>query len=409
MVMRTLDELAAQRPAAVGRKLAALVVVVVVFFTGLWCLTNLVENVNANEIVVVQARQSGKLTFYTTPGMICQCFGKLTAYERRRNYVTDQTVQFNDGGHGTMEKVSVQWEMPLDASHLTELHTKFGSSDAIEASLVAPTVRKVVYMTGPLMSSKESYAEKRSYLVSFVEDQIAHGVYKTVQQEVRQEDPLTKAEKTVLVVSIVQVNGVPARQETSSLERFGIATSNFAFDKLVYDEKVQAQIAQQQQITMDVQTAMANSRKAEQDKLTTESRGAANAAAAKWEQEVLKAKAVTAAQQEQAVAEIRVKAAEAYRQEQTLRGEADATYRRKVLEADGALAAKLSTYEKVNALWAQAFQNHVGQLVPGVVMGGNGGGPNAVNSAQSVMDMVAVKMATDLGLSMRPVPAHEKQ
>jgi hypothetical protein len=331
---------------------------------------NLLENVDANEIVVVQARGSGKLSFHTSPGLICQCFGKLTSYDRRRNYVTDQAVQFSEGGHGVMEKVSVQWEMPLDPANLTELHTQFGASDVIEQSLVAPIVRKVVYLTGSLMTSRESYAERRSYLISFVEDQIAHGVYKTVTREVRQEDPLTKAEKLVKVVDIVQKDGQPDRQEVSSLQRFGIRTSNFAFDKLAYDEKVQAQS------------------------------GAANAAAAQWEQEVLKAKAVTQAEQGLAVQKLAVQTADLYKQEQTLKGEADAAYRRKVLEADGALAAKLATYEKVNETWATAFQNYAGQLVPNVVMGQQGG--TGLSSAQSFMDLLTAKTALDLGLSAKP-------
>lgn len=380
-----------------------------IIIIALFAVFNMFENVSANEIVVVQSRWSGNLTWYTKPGMICQCLGKLTSYDKRRNYITDQTVRFNDGGHGTMKEMSVQWEMPLDKEHLTALHTNFGSPDAIEKSLIAPSVVKAVYMTGPLMSSKESYAEKRNYLISYVEDQIAHGVYKTVQRETRQEDPITKVDKTVIAVEIVQKNGVPDRQETSSLERFGINTSNFAFKSLDYDETVEKQIQQQQAIAMDVQTAIANARKAEQDKLTIEQRGAADAAKAKWEQEVTKARAVTQAQQQLAVQQLAVQTAEAYKQEQTLRGEADSTYRRKVLEADGALAAKLATYEKVNAMWAAAFQNHQGQLVPGVVMGSSGASASGLSAAQTFMDILTVKTAQDLALQVKPMPAHQQQ
>lgn len=396
------------------------VVALIVFFIVIGAASSAVENVGANEIAVIQSRWSGTLYFYTQPGVVCQCFGKLTVYPKRWTYTDEQTVRFNDGGHGTMKGLSVQVEMPLDATHLKALHTNFGSQEAIDKSLITPSVVKSVYMTGPLMSSKESYAEKRNYLISYVEDQIAHGVYKTTQQEVRQEDPLTKAEKTVVVVNIVQANGVPARQEASSLERFGVLTSNFSFKTLEYDATVEAQIQGQQKIAMDVQTAIANARKAEQDALTIEQRGKADAAQAKWEQEVQKAKAVTQAEQEKAVAltiaekdrgvaELKVKTADLYKQEQTLRGEADATYRRKVLEADGALSAKLATYEKVNGMWSEAFKQHTGQLVPGVIMGSGGGTGNALNSTQNIMDIIAVKMANDLGLDMKPSPAHVKK
>ena len=71
-----------------------------------------------------------------------------------------------------------------------------------------------------------------------------------------------------------------------------------------YDVEVENQIKVQQQAYMQVQTAIANSKKAEQDAITTELQGKAAAAKAKWEQEVIKAQAITQAQQEKEVAEL---------------------------------------------------------------------------------------------------------
>ena len=88
---------------------------------------------------------------------------------------------------------------------------------------------------------------------------------------------------------------------------------------------------------------------------------------AKYEKEVDKERAVVDAQREKEVAVIAAAklvevasqsrleaeqkklAAAEYKQEQTLRGEGDAAYKRLVMKADGALQQKLDAYIRVNA------------------------------------------------------------
>lgn len=379
-----------------GSGVALIVVFLLVISAG-----RLMEGVSASEIVVVQAPFSGKLNIYTKPGTICQCFGTVTSYPKRSTSEFEIPVRFNDGGHGTMQG-SVQWEMPLSDASVIALHTQFGGPEAIQKQLVEKVISKSVYMTGPLMSSKESYAEKRNYLINYVEDQIAHGVYKTVQREVKVADPLTGQEKSAVVVDIVQVNNVPVRQEESALERYGIATSNFAIKGLPYDEQVEKQIQEQQKITMQVQTAIAESRQAEQRTITVEQQGKASAAEAKWAQEVLKAKAVTEAQQQLEVQTLRAQTAEQYRVEQLKKADADSTYRRQLMQADGALAQKLEAIKAINASWADAFANSKNPVVPQFVMGGSGGSSNGASSTQTLMDLLTAKTAKDLAVDLTP-------
>jgi hypothetical protein len=356
---------------------------------------NIIENVSADEIVAIQYPNGG-ISFFTKPGPAMQWFGRVSTYPKRATFETEQQAQFNDGGHGVMKGVSIQWEMPLDYGRLYELHTKFGSEEAIEGRLIAPAVRKAVFMTGPLMSSKESYAEKRNYLISYVEDQIEHGVYRTVQREVRMVDELTKQEKAAIVVQIQMEGGRPLRQEESQLERFGINTSNFSFSALEYDEAVTKQIQQQQTITMDVQTSIANARKAEQDKITTEQRGAADAAKAKWDQEVIKAKNVTEAQQKFEVQQLAAKEAEEYRKTQLLRAEGDSGYRRKMMEADNALQPRLDAWVTVNQNYANAISQYKGNLTPSVVMGGSDG--KGGGGVTDLFNLMIAQSAQQLGI-----------
>ena len=131
---------------------------------------------------------------------------------------------------------------------------------------------------------------------------------------------------------------------------------------------------------------------------TVEQQGRAQAAEAKWQQEVIKAKQVTEAESRLAVQILANQEAEQYRQATLKRAEADAGYRRQVMAADGALEQKLHAYVQVNAKYAEAIQNYKGNWVPGVMTGGGG----SVNGATTLIDLLSVKAARDLSLELTP-------
>ncbi|MEK7603819.1 MAG: hypothetical protein AAB461_01730 [Patescibacteria group bacterium] len=266
--------------------------------------------------------------------------------------------------------------------------------------MVETVVNKSVYMTGPLMSSRESFAEKRNDLLRYVEDQVESGVYQTTSEDIRVRDELSGTDKTVKVVKIANgTDGNPLRQEQAQLTKFGIKPFNFSIKRLPYDKEVEDQIKQQQQITMQVQTAIAESRQAEQRAITVEQQGKADAAKAKWDQEVIKAKFVTEAQQRLEVAELDRKAAMETKAKDILLGEGEARRRELVMSADGALERKLQTYLEAQKVWADAVKDYRGNWVPGVVMGG--GGQNGVASgAQDLVNLLTAKTARELGLDM---------
>jgi len=349
---------------------------------------------DAQEILITQSA-SGALTVYTTPGWHFAPFSKTTYYDRRSSYEFQSPIRFNDGGQATM-KGSIQFEIPTDEKTLIDLHSKYGSQDALKTQLVQRVVDKAVFMSGPLMSSRESYAEKKSMLVSDVEDQIARGVYQTRQHEVKTVDPITGAEKTVTNVEIVtDEKGLPRRQEEAVLTPFGIRTFNFTIAEIDYSKDIEAQIASQQKITMDVQTAIATAKQAEQRALTAAKEGEANAAKARWEQEVIKAKAVTAAQQELEVAKLATQKAEQEKQAIILKAEGESEYKRKIITADGALQQKLAAYIEVNKNYANAISAYKGNWVPTTVFGGT---TNAGGGAQDLLNLLTAKTAKELSL-----------
>lgn len=379
---------------------------------------NLVENQDASEIMVIQAPISGELTVSIEPGLKWQGFGKVTKYPRQSQYsfcssmdkngdilgrcenvTTDaKRLRFNDGGHANLNG-AVNWEMPLDAKSVIEIHKKFSSAEGVEQRAVGKMLDAAVYLAGPLMSSTESSGERRAELVQVINDQAENGVYVTHARTDVVVDPISKVEKTTLVTEVMRdEKGMPKRQQSSILADFNIRLLPLSISELKYDDVVEKQIAMRQKATTDVQIAQANARKSEQDALTVEAQGKAKAATAKWEQETIKAKEVTLAQQKLEVAQLDAKTAEQFKQAQILMGQGEAERKRLVMAADGALDPKLKAYIEVNKNYAAAIAAYQGNWVPGVVMGNDGG--KSAGGAQQMIEMLTVKAARDLSLDV---------
>ena len=361
------------------------------------------ENVNADEICVIQAPWTGRLDVYTDAGTKWQGFGTVTIYKKSFQYWFDGKeghnppipIQFYDGGHANIPG-SIRVDMPLDEVSVIKIHTKFGSQSAVENQLIAQILTKSVYMSGPIMSSRESYAEKKNDLIFYIEDQASHGVYKTKQKEIRITDALTGQERVVTAVEIVNDdNALPYRQEKSLVSELGIRLNNLSPGAFDYDQTVKQQIAAQQQATMQVQTAIANAKRAEQDAITVEQQGKADAAKAKWDQEVIKAKLVTEAQQKKEVATLDALTAEQEKRANILRGEGEAAYKKLVTQANNNLELKLEAWKYAQEKWADAFARFQGNLVP-LYQSGNGSQQNAVNW----MEIMGMKAARDLDLDL---------
>lgn len=402
-----------------GKAIFAMTALVALVIGGVAACGKVAVHVGASDIVVVQHPISGDLDVHAQPGLYYQSFGSVTRYSKSTQFWfsaakdqgedRDQSIQvrFNDGGHANLSG-SLRFDVPLDVEAVRKLHTKYGSQAAIEHQLIRTVVEKAIYMSGPLMSSKESYAERRADLISAIEDQIQHGVYKSEAKLEKTIDPLSGQEKTISKVSLLRdEKGTFLRQEPSAIEEFGIRVYNLAINAVTYDKQVEEQIQVQQRAVMQVQTAMAEARQAEQKAITAEKEGQANAAKAKWEQEVVKAKAVTEAEQKREVARLASEAAEYTKQEQIKLGEGEAARKKAVMVADGALEKKLTAYTDV----MKAFAAEIGKQrwVPEIQMGvGSGTGGSAV----SLIDLLQAKTARDLTLDMSvsgtPAPAGKK-
>lgn len=394
-----------------SKHLLFIIVTAIISIFVLTSIGRLWEDVDAGEVVVVQDPFDGDLHVYKEPGWVWQGYGKATHYRKSNQFwfnspkdstekkVQDRSipVQWSDGAPSSISG-SIRYDLPLDEQQIIKIHSIFGSQEALEQQLIKTNLEKSVYMTGPLMSSKESYAEKKNDLIFYIEDQVSRGVYKTRQVETKIIDELTNDERTITKVEIVEKDGLPLRQEKSPIAEYGIRVYNISVNKISYSNTVENQIRQQQKAIMDVQLAVANAKKAEQDAITVAKQGEANAAKAKWEQEVIKAKLVTEAESRKKVSELEVLTAENNKRKMVLEGEGEAAKKRAIMQADGALKDKLDAWVKSQQFWAQAFANYKGNVVPYYVASPNSGG--YTNGATQFMEIMGMKAARDLNLDM---------
>jgi len=386
----------------------------------------LVETNIAGYIKIRQMPVTGTLDIYSDPGMFGQWFGMVTEYKQAGTYsFTDEATQkqgedsaispavevrFNDGGMARLSG-NARFELPLDPTAMTRIHNKFRSYDHITQSLVKPAIAEALILTASLMSAEESYSGRRAEFSQLAWDQVLNGVYITESEERETVDEITGEKKNKRIVHIkYDDEGKPVRKE-NSLATFDIRISQFFLDKdFGYEQGVLQQISNQRDAMMKTVAAKAEAEKSQQDRLTAEAQGQANVMTAKYEAEVEKERAVVEARKRKEVAETEATqrlevakldrtAAEEYKQMQILKAEGDSEYKRRVMQADGALAQKLDAWIDVNKRYAQAIENYKGNWVPNLVMGGGAGSTGTMGS-QDLINLLTAKTAQELALDL---------
>lgn len=378
---------------------ASVIGILVIVF--LCCINSLVEDVDNEDIVVNQVPITGTMEVWAAPGMYAQKFGHTTEYHKTEQLWFGAQgngepipVIFNDASDGLIYG-SLRVKLPTDREHMLRIQTDYNGMDRLMNDLVRPTVTKVIYASGPLMSAFESYAEKKNDLIEYITDQLNNGVYKTTTKKIETVDPLTGERKMVNVASLIEDSVAPGgykRSERSPFSYYGITIGSndggqVSVSKIDYSDKVNAQIAQQQEANMLIQTSKAKAAAAQQEAVRAEEEGKAQAAKAKWEQEKIKAVEVTKAEQEYEVARLAALKANEDKKKIIAEGEAEAAANR------AKVAAGLTPQER--AEWDYKTRVGVAEAVakvklPTVVMGGNG------NNGGNTMDIMSLKFATDL-------------
>lgn len=95
------------------------------------------------------------------------------------------------------------------------------------------------------------------------------------------------------------------------------------------------------------------------------------------------------------VAQLSVETAELNKKKQILEGEGEASKKRLIMQANGALEQKLEAWLSSQKYWADAFSKFTGNLVPLYQSGGT------QSSVMNWMEIIGMKAAKDLSLNLK--------
>lgn len=302
------------------------------------CAKSVAEDVRNEEIVVNQYPFTGKMAYWTSPGLRGQWFGKTTYYYKTEQFWFGSSddknnqkgnpipVIFNDASDGLIYG-SLRVKLPTDVEHLARIQTDYNGMERLMNDLVSQTVTKVIYASGPLMSGFESYAEKKNDLIDYITDQLNNGVYKTSIRIEELYDEATGEKKTVKIATLIPDENAPGgykRSEASPFAYYGLSIGQVAVSKIDYSDKVKSQIAKQQEFNMLIATSKTQAAAAQQEAIRAEAEGKATAMKAKWEQEKIKVVEVTKAEQEREVSRLAAEKAEFDKKRIIAEGQAEA-------------------------------------------------------------------------------------
>ena len=359
------------------------------------CLGKIGEDVKNEQIVINQFPLTGRMEYWTSPGYKWQWFGKTTHYYKTNQlwFGSDNDGQqmgnpipviFNDASDGQIYG-SLRVKLPTDPTYLARIQTDYNGMDRLMQDLVRPTVTKVIYASGPLMSAFESYAEKKNDLIEYITDQLNNGVYKTTVKTIETVDPITNEKKTVKIASLVPDENAPGgykRSEVSPFSYYGLEIGQVSVSKIGYSETVRKQIAQQQEANMMVQTSKAKTLAAQQEAIRAEEAGKAAAMEAKWQQEKIKAVEVTKAEQAYEVARLQALEAKEIAKKIEQEGAAKAAANRQLVAA-GLTPAERAEWDYKTAVGvAEALSKSQVRWVPEVMIAGQNG--NSFNPLDAV-------------------------
>ena len=419
------------------KKLVKISVVIVFIIIALTISSKIFETVEKGTYQIRQAAITGTMNAKMTPGIWFELFGDIDTWPKAFTFYfthdqdtkddTDENlsieVRFVDGStceiSGTARVL-----MPTSKEEAISIVTEHGYTSVtdLERKLILPTIRNVLRMTANMMTAQESYASKRIDFYNWSKEQIEKGIFDT-EDEIREVVDLVSGEKVKKTFKVRKtIDGKPGSEPVhliNPLEGTGILLKNFEIKSFVYAPKVRDQIAKQQEALMAVATAVADAKKAEQEKLTIAAQGKAKVAKAQYEKEQEKIRAVVdaekekevfelnaqrdkqvaiiAAQQRKEAAKLDKEAAEYKKKEQILLGQGEAERKRLVLTADGALAQKLATYESVMKIWAEAYST---RKVPAVMMGGSSGKAGVDGDAIQMSEVLSLMALKQLGLDL---------
>ena len=348
-----------------------------------------------------------KITTYPNVITISHRGGKANGSTVEANSIA---IRFNDATEATAQTV-VRFRLPDLEKDMILLHSEYVNRDYLAMKGLAPYTIECLKNSAQLMDSEQHYSGGRAQLSQYFQDQLEEGLFILDIQETFTKDSLTGENKRIYANQI-RTNDLGEKvRKDSDLKIFGISVASATIENVDYEAQVDEKLKKKIEASTRESVSKQNLVTAQQEAMTAEAEGRRQLVEIEYKekqvqtQQVVQAEtSVKLAEQDMLKQKIALDAARLEAQTIKALAEAESYAKRKMMEADGALEKKLATYKEVQGMWATAFQNYKGDLVPKFQTGGSGKG----NAGLDFMEIMGAKAAMDLNLSTKVVTKKKK-
>lgn len=310
-------------------------------------------------------------------------------------------IRFNDATEAKAQTV-VRFRLPTVEEEMLLLHEEYINKEYLSLKGLAPYTIECLKNSAQLMDSEQHYSGGRAQLSQYFQDQLEYGLFILDTKESFTKDTLTGETKRIYESKIrVGKDGERVRKE-SDLTEFGIHIASATIENVDYEAQVDEKLKKKIEASTREAVSKQNLVTAQQEAMTAEAEGRKRLVEIEYEEKQRQTQAVVQAETDVKLAEkdkekqmIALEAAKLEAQKIKALSDAEAYAKRRIMEADGALEKKLDAYKDVQQMWATAFQNYKGDLVPKFQTGTQKGGGNA---GLDFMEIMGAKAAMDLNL-----------
>jgi hypothetical protein len=336
-------------------------------------------------------------------------------------------IMFLDNVDATAS-ATARFRIPTERDEFLKMAHEYRTPENLMTVALIPAFEETLDATGQMMSAEDFYAGAKTEFISEFDNQMKRGIYMVKRIEKQKgasksqtkeadasknggvQDTFGVQEKTVWVVEKLKDKaGIPVRK-IQNFTNFGIQCVETRLTNMNPNAKFIQRMQLKQQASADRAIAREQKIQEEEQRLLAVAKGdrqvAEQQAIMKVQQmqvtteaETEKKKAIISANKlkeqatiQKATAQIEFERAKIDAEAVKVTADATAYAKEKVIKADNALAQKLATEERIQAVWADAYAK---RNVPQYVFGGGGntpvGGDTETSNFMKLMTMEAAK------------------
>ena len=319
-------------------------------------------------------------------------------------------VRFNDATEARAQTV-VRFRLPDVEADMLQLHSEYVNGEYLALKGLQPYTIECLKNSAQLMDSEQHYSGGRAQLSQYFQDQLEEGLFILDITETFSKDTLTGESKRMYANKIrTNAEGDKVRKQ-SDLKRFGIRIASATIENVDYEAQVDEKLKKKIGASTRESVSKQNLVTAQQEAMTAEAEGRRQLVEIEYKEKQVQTQKLVQAETSVRLAEkdkemqlIALEGAKLEAQKIKALAEAEAYAKERMMSADGALEKKLQTYKEVQEVWANAFMNYKGDLVPKFQTGGGTKG----NAGLDFMEIMSAKAAMDLNLNTKVKTSKKK-